>query len=265
MNFLELLLYSFIQGVTEFLPISSSAHLNILEIIFGWSGIGRTYAIAAHLGTLITLLIFLRSDLLLIIKKANFKLFNKKNENNKTILNIIIITIPIVLVGLFIFKTLDNMLLNLKIIGWSSILGALLLLVSDKFKLNKIKLASLSYLQAFFIGLMQCFALIPGTSRAGMIITACRFMKISRQNSTQIVLYTGIPTITAAVTIEFLWLIKNSNQLIHSSVIIVTLLSCFFSYISIIYLFKLINNYSFLPFVIYRLIIGSLIIAIAYT
>ena len=261
MSLIELFIYSFIQGITEFLPVSSSAHLNLLESFFGWREVGRTFVIAAHLGTLLTVLFYLRGEIILILKDINY---NKNEKNFKLVLNITIMTIPIIVFGFIVFKTLDFILLNLQLIAWATILGALILFISDKSKNYNKTISDLSYKESLFIGLMQIFALIPGSSRAGMIITACRFLKISRTNSTQIVLFSGIPTIFCAVILELVWLTKNKNTIYNYDLILVTVLSSLFSYITIVYLFKWVKEKSFSPFIIYRLILGILILTIIY-
>ena len=261
MSLIELFIYSFIQGITEFLPVSSSAHLTLLENFFGWREVGRTFVIAAHLGTLLTVLFYLRAEINLILKDIT----NNINEKNfKLVLNITVMTIPIIICGFIIFKTLDFILLNLQLIAWATILGALILFISDKSKHYNKTISDLSFKESLFIGLMQIFALIPGSSRAGMIITACRFLKISRTNSTQIVLFSGIPTIFCAVILELVWLTKNKNEIYNYDLILVTVLSSLFSYITIVYLFKWVKEKSFSPFIIYRLILGILILTIIY-
>ena len=139
MLFWEIILYSLVQGITEFLPISSSAHLLILEKILNWPIPGRTMAIAAHLGSLFAVLLYLKDDIANIIRSI-FKLENYfQNKNIKTLKNVIVITVPIILAGLFIFKNFDDKLLTLNVIAWSSIIGAILLFISDKFKIKKKK------------------------------------------------------------------------------------------------------------------------------
>ena len=259
MGFTELFIYSLIQGVTEFLPISSSAHLVLLEGVFNWESAGRTYAIAAHLGTLLTLLFFLRLDIYNLLKNARIKEI-KKNQHNKLLFNIIIITAPVIIFGFLIFKTLDNFLLSFEILGWASIIGALLLLIADKLPNNNKTIFELSLKESIFIGILQSFSLIPGASRAGMVVTAARFLKISRKNSTKIALFSGIPTIAAAVALEFYWLFNHAYQFFTLELVMIIFLSSVFSYLTIVFLLKWLNKNSFLPFIIYRSLLGILIL-----
>ncbi len=261
MEFWEIIIYSIIQGITEFLPISSSAHLFLLEYILNWPISGRTMAIAAHLGSLIAVILYLKEDLLQIL--YSFNQFKNFKENNQILLirNLFIITIPILIIGLLIFKDLDKALLSLNVIAWGSIIGGILLYVSDNYKGEEKNIYSLSILNSLFIGLFQVFALIPGASRAGAVITAARILKISRIDSTKIGLYSGLPTILGAVTLETIWLFNNTiSKLEIAPIILVFLFSFSFAYLSIMFLIKWLKNYTFFPFVIYRISIGILIL-----
>ena len=263
MLFWEIILYSLVQGITEFLPISSSAHLLILEKILNWPIPGRTMAIAAHLGSLFAVLLYLKDDIANIIRSI-FKLENYfQNRNIKTLKNIIVITVPIILVGLFIFKNFDDKLLTLNVIAWSSIIGAILLFISDKFKIKKKKISSLSFLECLFIGILQVFALIPGASRSGTIITAARILNIQRIEAAKLGLYTSIPVILGAVTLESIWLINNVSNITNYLYIVITcIMSFIFAYLSIIFLMKWLKTKNFAPFILYRILLGLTILII---
>ena len=146
--------------------------------------------------------------------------------------NLIIITIPIILVGLFIFKNLDEKLLTLNVIAWSSLLGATLLYISDNYKSEERDIYSLSVYESLFVGILQVFALIPGASRAGTIITAARFLNMTRIEATKLGLYTSLPTIMGAVILESIWLINNEiNNQEYLYIIITCIMSFIFAYL----------------------------------
>ncbi len=251
----EIIFYSAIQGVSEFLPISSSGHLLILEKAYNWQISGRTYAIAAHLGTLFAVLFYLKKELVDLI------FFIKKPKNYKFILNLILITLPIIIVGLLIFKTYDNILLTLKIVALTSILGSIILFYVDfATKENNKKMTELSYIQSFIIGIFQIFALIPGTSRAGCIITGARLFKLNRIEAAKLGLFTGIPSITGAIMLESSWLISNYKNYDMLILFLIIFLSGLFALISIKLLLKWLKNKSFTPFVIYRITLGIFIL-----
>ena len=263
MLFWEIILYSLVQGITEFLPISSSAHLLILEKILNWPIPGRTMAIAAHLGSLFAVLLYLKYDIINIVKSI-FKMENYFQDTNIKILkNIIVITVPIILVGLFIFKNLDDKLLTLNVIAWSSIIGAILLFISDEFKVKEKNISSLSFLECLFIGILQIFALIPGASRSGTIITAARILNIQRIEAAKLGLYTSIPVIIGAVLLESIWLINNGlNSTKYLYILITCIMSFIFAYLSIIILMKWLQTKNFVPFILYRIILGLTLLII---
>ena len=266
MNFWEMVLYSFIQGVTEFLPISSSAHLFLIENIFNWPVSGRTMAIAAHLGTLIAVFVFLKKDITKIFTSLPQIKDYKIDKNIILLRNVIIITIPILIIGLLVFKNLDKQLLLLNVIAWSSLIGGILLYIADKHRNEKRDIYSLSILDSLFIGFFQIFALIPGASRAGSIITASRLLKLTRIESTKLGLYSGVPTIAGAVILEFFWLINNAlNKQEFLFIVIISILSFLFAYLSILFLIRWLQNYTFLPFVIYRITIGTILLYLINT
>ena len=257
MTFWEIILYSLVQGLTEFLPISSSGHLLILENILEWPIPGRTMAIAAHLGSLFAVILYLKKDMISFFTKDI-----KKHNNIILIRNLIIITLPIVIIGFFIFKIFDNKLLTLNTIAWSSILGACLLYLSDKSKSTNKDIYSLSVLESIFIGIIQIFALIPGASRAGTIITASRFLNVDRIQATKLGLYSGLPTITGAVLLEIIWLLNNQINYEIYYIGIISILSFIFAYLSILLLMKWLKSKSFMPFIIYRISLGIIILYI---
>ena len=261
MVFWEISLYSLVQGITEFLPISSSAHLFILESILNWSIPGRTMAIAAHLGSLFAVILYLKYDIINIISSLFKVKINSQNHNFTLLKNLIIITVPIIVIGLLIFKNLDEKLLTLNVIAWSSIIGASLLYIADNFKPQKRDIFSLSLLECLFIGILQVFALIPGASRAGVIITAARILNIKRIDATKLGLFTSLPTIIGAVLLELIWLINNAlNNEIYLYILITCIMSFIFAYLSIILLIKWLKNKSFTPFILYRILLGIFIL-----
>jgi undecaprenyl-diphosphatase len=261
MVFWEISLYSLIQGITEFLPISSSAHLFVLERLLNWSIPGRTMAIAAHLGSLFAVILYLKYDIINIIDSLIKVKVSSQNHNITLLKSLIIITVPIIVIGLFVFKNLDEKLLTLNVIAWSSIIGASLLYIADNFKAQKRDIFSLSLLDCLFIGILQVFSLVPGASRAGVIITAARILNINRIDATKLGLYTSLPTIIGAVLLELIWLINNtSNNEKYLYILITCIMSFIFSYLSIILLLKWLKTNSFTPFILYRILLGIVIL-----
>ena len=178
---IELILLSIVQGITEFLPISSSAHLILLSKYFNFSNSNLTLDLSLHLGSLLAITLYFKKDL------KNFI------QNKILFLKIIITSIPITLIGFVLvkFNYLD-FFRNYKVIGWSTLIFGLVLFISDQRKTNKNIETNFSYRNAIFIGLFQVLALIPGVSRSGITITGARFLNLNRIDSAKISFLTSM-------------------------------------------------------------------------
>ena len=251
----EILAYSIIQGITEFIPVSSSAHLYVIEFFFEWKVDGLIYALAAHMGTLLAVLLFEKKTIYLIIKKLFLK-----NELDKSVIPILICVLPVIFVGLFIvvfFKKYYSF--SISAIALTSIFGALLLNYSDRRKINNRTKDILTIKKAIFIGFFQTLSLLPGMSRSGTIITASRFLGYSRGFSIELALLTSIPVITLA-SCYGLYGIFISSEEINLYFLYITLITFVFAFLSIKVLLKWAKHFSFRIFVIYRIIFGISII-----
>ena len=241
--------YGLIQGITEFIPISSSGHLNILEI-FHKSIESRNYLYetSAHFASLLALLIYL------------FTHKHFSNSNIKAYWRVLVIaTIPAIIVGL-ILKFYNLNFISLKLIGYSSIIGAIMLYVSDKSRIFKFNIKDKS-IKFILAGLFQCLAFLPGFSRAGSCIIAFRIFGENRKYSSIYSLYMGIPIIC----LSFFSNIKDFESFIFDSNLAIIFITTFFAaYFTILIFIKIIDKISFTPFVIYRVVIGIVILAYVY-
>lgn len=250
---IEILILSFIQGVTEFLPISSSSHLIIISKYSNFTSQGLSIDVSLHMGSLIAVLSYFHKDLLDFVR--NFKLFVK----------ILIASIPVIIFGFFLVLTnLIEELRNIKIIGWTTLVFGIFLYLSDKFKLEKTIESDFTFRSAIIIGLIQIFSLIPGVSRSGVTITAARVLKFNRVDAAKISFLLSIPTL-GAVSIFGMKNIFLSDNLSFS---MLNLISIFFSFIfslfTIKYFLEYINKFSLGLFVIYRIFLGIILLLIAY-
>lgn len=250
---IEILILSFIQGVTEFLPISSSSHLIIISKYSNFTSQGLSIDVSLHIGSLIAVLSYFHKDLLDFVR--NFKLFVK----------ILIASIPVIIFGFFLVLTnLIEELRNIKIIGWTTLIFGIFLYLSDKFKLEKTIESDFTFRSAIIIGLIQIFSLIPGVSRSGVTITAARVLKFNRVDAAKISFLLSIPTL-GAVSIFGMKNIFLSDNLSFS---MLNLISIFFSFIfslfTIKYFLEYINKFSLGLFVIYRIFLGIILLLIAY-
>ena len=244
MGNIQIFLYSVIQGITEFLPVSSSAHLYFIQDIFKWEDNALLLAIGAHLGTFLAVLTF------------NRKLFINFKENH-LLPYALIASLPVIftggLIGLLGYNSFKS---NLYIIAFACILGGFLLELSDNNKKNKDEII---FKDIIIVGLFQILALIPGMSRSGTVITAMRFLGINRKLSITFSLLTGIPVLLAACVFG-IYKVVNLSNLNFIKLSFIVIISFFSAIITIHFFYKWIEKFSFRIFSIYRVLLGILII-----
>ncbi len=253
MDILQLILLSFIQGLTEFLPVSSSAHLVLLSEFLGEEDQGIIFDVGVHFGTLMAALVYFRSDLQkMVVNLGSHKLFSQ--ENNLTI-NLVIAVIPILLIGFFLRDFVDLNLRNSQVIAYATIVFGILLYVAQ-FKEAEGGLNTLSMKKALIIGFFQCLALIPGTRRSGITITAGLLLGLSAREASRFSFLLAIPTIGAIAFAELIRVsfIDFTQSVAELSVALI--ISFLVAYISIDMFLRLIERIGFTPFVIYRLLLG---------
>ena len=251
-KYIETLILAIIQGISEFTPVSSSAHLIIVSKINDFDLGNLQLDISLHLGSLLAIILFFRKDLLDIV-------------NNKNIFLLIIFgSIPLVIVGYIFYTTnLIDQFRNLKVIAWTTLTFGILLYFSDKIELRKKISSDLNIKSIIIIGVFQIFAIIPGVSRSGIVITASRFLKFDRVESSKIAFYLSIPALAGA---SFLGINDafNDKLSLDSIFIFSTLFSFLFSYITIKYFLIYVKMFSLNFFVIYRIILSLILFLIIY-
>ena len=253
MTMIEIIILSIIQGVTEFLPVSSSSHLIIISEYLNFENQSLSIDVSLHIGSFIAVITYFRKDIINFIK--NKELFFK----------IFLSSIPVMLTGFLLVKfELIDQLRNLQVIGWTTIIFGILLYISDKFSIeNKID-NNFTIKSAMIIGILQILSLIPGVSRSGITITAARILKFNRFDSAKISFLLSIPTL-AAVSFFGLKNLVVSNNLDFSVLNLVSIfLSFVFSLITIKFFLNYLKNFNLNIFVIYRIILGIFLIIIAY-
>ena len=251
-EFIEILILSAIQGISEFLPISSSAHLIIVSSLYDLKASSLLIDISLHLGSLLAIIFFFRKDL-----------FNLK-QNQKLLKLIIIGSIPLIIFGYILYSTeLISYLRNIKVIAWTTLSFGIILYFADQSKINQNISSNLNIKSILLIGIFQILALIPGVSRAGITITAARFLKFNRVDSGKISFLLSIPALAGA---SFLGLkdLQNESLEINILTIIAVILSFLFSYVTVKYFLDYLNKFSLNIFVIYRLIIAFVLLSIIY-
>ena len=252
-NIIQILLISIIQGIAEFVPVSSSAHINLLSNLFNYEKIELAINVSAHFGSLVAVLFYFNKEI------YNF------SKNKNLFYKVIIASIPIFIIGYILIelKIISN-LRTIEIMGWTTIIFGILLYISDKFKIKLKMKNNFTFRNAIIIGFYQTLALIPGVSRSGIIITGARFLKFNRIDAAKISFLLSIPALGAWSLYGCFDLIKQNDQILTVSSILTAFLSFIFSYITIKYFLIYLKKFNLNLFVIYRLILGIILLSIVY-
>ena len=254
MDILNIIILSLIQGITEFLPISSSAHLILLSELTDFPDQGLGFDIALHAGSLLAILIYFKDELKRILTLTS---------DGKEYLKIMIIaSLPLPIIGIIFIDYVSIYMRNIQSIALMTILFALLLYFVDKGRKEDRHILSCSVWILFFIGFMQALAIIPGVSRAGVVITTALFIGFNRNDSIKISFLLSIPAIFMASTYQTMQLISVDDIVILREYFLGFLLSFVFSYLTIKLFISTINKITFSPYVVYRIILGTILLII---
>ena len=261
MDFIQIIALGLIQGLTEFLPVSSSAHLVLISIVMGWEDQSLLMDVAAHAGSLIAVMVYFRKELQEMIRA----MLNPKAAENQQALQlmsaIIVATIPIVIAGLLLADFIEQYLRSAYVIATTTILFALALAYADKTGKEQHDEYKLCWKGILFIGCAQIFALIPGTSRSGVTMTAGLMMGLSKVAAARFSFLLSIPTILAAISYKSLQLMSSQIDMEIGAAFGVFALSGVVAYICITAFVRLVNIVGMMPFVVYRLLLGVLLFA----
>ena len=251
-NIIEIIILSLIQGISEFLPISSSAHLIVVSTLYEFKSSSLLIDVSLHLGSLLAIIFFFKNELLDI------------RNNQKLLLLMIFGSIPLIIVGYILYKTeLIYFLRDIKIIAWTTLIFGIILYFADKCKFDKKISSNLNLKTILYIGLLQTLALIPGVSRAGITMTASRFFRFNRYDSSKISFLLSIPALTGASVLGLKDLIGQSLEINYLVFIAITL-SFLTSYFTVKFFLDYINKFSLNIFVIYRIVIAIILFIIIY-
>ena len=266
LTFYHLLSLALIQGITEFLPISSSGHLILLPSFTNFPDQGLLIDVSVHVGTLLAVIIYFFRDSLSILKGfSDLATGNRHSVPAQLTKFLIWATIPVIILGL-ILKITDiiDLLRNIKVIGWTMIIFGIFLYLADHFSFSKKINLNYSIRDALIMGLWQSAALIPGTSRSGATITAARILGYKRKSAARIAMLMSIPTILASGSLEIIDVWHKADFNHFNDAVIVICLSFIFAFLTLTIMMRLLNSISFTPYVIYRILLGVLLLAIAY-
>tara|TARA_E500000178_G_C16995161_1_gene742778 strand:+ start:74 stop:832 length:759 start_codon:yes stop_codon:yes gene_type:complete len=249
----EVLILSLVQGITEFIPVSSSSHLIIFSKFLNFDNQSLMVDVSLHIGSFLAVITFFHKEIINFVKNKN--LFFK----------IILSSIPVMITGFFLVELnlIDN-LRNIKIIGWMTIIFGVLLFLSDKFKLSKNLNSNFTFKNALIIGFFQTLALIPGVSRSGITITGARLLSFERIDAAKISFLMSIPVL-GTISIFGLKELYLTNDLSLSTLSLTsTVFSFICSLVTIKFFLLYVKKFSLIIFVIYRIILGTFLLFISY-
>jgi len=272
MPLLQIVVVSIVQGLTEFLPISSSGHL-----ILAWQvlehGTGSPVPpeaqqlimdVAVHVGTLGAVMAYLWRECWLILRGLGTAVRGRSSPGLKLFWLLVLATIPVVIAGLLLDRYVGTALRSVEVIAWAFIGFGVLLYVVDKTSLTVKTMQHIGVGSALFVGAAQVLALIPGTSRAGITMTAARMLGYERSDAARFSMLLSIPTIIAAGSLAGYKVYKAGNMQLGFDALAGAVLSFFVALVAIVAMMKWLRRATFTPFVIYRVIFGLFLLAVVY-
>ncbi len=250
---IEIFILSIIQGITEFLPVSSSSHLILISNYLNLENKSLSIDVSLHIGSFIAVIFYFRRDIISFV------------DNKILFLRVLISSIPVMIIGFYLAETgIIQKIRNLEVIAWTTLIFGILLFISDKFKLEKGIKKNFTLKSAIFIGIFQILSLVPGVSRSGIAITAARLLNFKRLDAAKISFLLSIPILGAVSVFGLRNLIFSENIDFARLNLIAIIVSFIFSIITIKYFLKYINKFSLNIFVFYRVFIGLLLLYLAY-
>ena len=256
---LQYLLIGILQGITEFLPISSSGHLVLFAKLTAWEDQGLFTDIAVHFGTLFAVIFYMRKDVLFLL----INIVKLEFLSNKIVLKIIVATLPAIFVGFFIYDFVSLYFRDVRVIAFSSLIFGIILYFADKKNLSKKNWKNITFVESFIIGLWQVMAFIPGASRTGVTITGARFLQFDRINAAKFSMLLSIPIILASLSLSLFEIFFSEGEIINIYPSIFAASIAFLTAIlSINFMMKLIQITNFNLFIIYRIILGIILLGL---
>ena len=265
MTLAHLLLVALVQGVTEFIPVSSSAHLILLPTVTGWVDQGLNIDIAAHLGSLAAVIVYLHQDIIGLLRGSANILLGRANADGRLVLWLVVASAPAILVGGILVNFNANLFRNIETVAWATLIGAAVLMVIDKFGPKSRVIKDMTVKEALGIGIAQILALVPGASRAGVTITAALFCGYERREAARFSMLLSIPIILAAGGFNAAQLTVRGEIALTQAVLLTASLSFLASYITINFMMEWLRRASYMPFIIYRIAIGVTLLLCIYT
>ncbi|MEM7236411.1 MAG: undecaprenyl-diphosphate phosphatase [Pseudomonadota bacterium] len=267
MDLLDIVALALIQGITEFLPISSSGHLILWPLLTGRPDQGVTMDVAVHLGTLAAVVIYFREDIGRLISGTEDVVRGRLTTPDARLTLLIgLATLPVIIVGLTLKKLeLLDALRSLEVIGWATLIGGVFLWIADRFGNEERSGESWTWQAAILMGLAQACAIVPGTSRSGACMTMARALGFNRVEGARLALLMAVPTILLAGLLETAGVIADGALTVGAELLLGAALSCVAAFGALWLMMRLFaGSWTMVPFVIYRLALGTILLLVAY-
>lgn len=258
---LQIIILAIVQGITEFLPISSSGHLVLVPYLFAWTDQGLAFDVAVHFGSLIAVCIYFRKDIASLLAGGVQILGGKmKSPESRMALAIALGTVPAALAGLKFASWIEENLRDPSVIVYTLAGYGILMAIADRYGRRQRSLADVGYKDAVIIGCAQALALVPGTSRSGVTITAARFLGFERQDAARFSFLLSAPVIFLAAGYKFVEMMIGGAEIAWEQLGIGVVVAAVVAYISIDFFMRVVTRIGLLPFTIYRLLLAAIIL-----
>jgi undecaprenyl-diphosphatase len=265
MSIEQIIVLAVVQGITEFLPISSSGHLILIPALTGWPDQGQFTDVMVHLGTLLAILIYFWRDVWKLIVGTLTLFTGKITDDGRLAIFILLATIPALAFGYVLEKfDMPDLERNVTVVAWNTILYGILMLIADTVGKQDRAMSSMTLGSALIIGVAQALALIPGTSRSGITMTAGRFLGFNRSDAARFSFLLGIPAMTAAGGLKLFEAVENCQKITMDEILCAAL-TFVAGILAIAFLMAVIRRVSFLPFVLYRMVLGGFLLVLVYS
>ncbi len=264
MHLLHIAVLALIQGITEFLPISSSGHLVMVPPLTGWPDQGLIIDVAVHIGTLGAVVVYFWRDLWAMVAGILRALTGRKDPAARLAVQIVLATLPVIAAGYALNHFMPQGIRSLTVVAWATLGFGIVLLITDKLGMTIRRIEHLGFGDTFVIGMAQILALIPGTSRSGITMSAARILGFERADAARFSMLLSIPAILGAGTLKGLELYQSGSAELTSAAILAAALAFITALVAITLLMAWLRRSTFTPFVIYRVILGGILLGFAY-
>ena len=263
MTLFQIVTLAIIQGITEFLPVSSSGHLVLAPILMGWEDQGLALDVAVHVGTLGAVIAYLWRDVWIILKGLVGLAAGQRDEGAQLAAFILVASIPVFIVGFACKNYMGDTLRSPMVIGWAFIGFGILLYLSDRLGLTVKRVTHMTYRSAIMIGIAQSFAIIPGASRAGTTITMARLLGFERRDAARFSMLLSIPAISGAGFLIGKDVLASGDAIMQTNLILAAIFSFATALLAISLMMFWVRRQNYTPFVVYRLALGTVILWLA--